>query len=323
MCCCKTRQSINIYLIVSSSLYLIYGIYVIILLPSKTGIYKSFKQELEIIIDGINRHNSYHSSDRNLNMIKPIKATYLKINRNMEEDINDMDYNSYIQLLNISYKDVEKYPHDIILNLKSIEGIEITSFVFVIIFLIIQIIFLVFSCGIKQYQVLSSNIFNIFKIIKFVCIILSSIFIALSLIYGILLHVSLFQYGDFIQNTDQCDFGITMGILFGYSGVGYYITLLICFIYERKIFLEVGTSENPGPQAQYDINGNKILNNIVVLPNQVYQQQTLPEINTIEVQQRTNQNQKKDSYHQNQPIQIIDSKRQLNEENEEKKNEGV
>lgn len=167
-----------------------------------------------------------------------------------------------------------------------------------------------------------SKIFSTFKIIKLVCIILSSIFIALSLVYGILFHVSLFQFDDFIKNELPCEFG--MGVLFGYSGIAYYITLLICFIYERKIFLEVGTSEKPGPKAKFDINGNiipkinEVLPNTEINQNQVYQQQTIPEINTIEVQ-RTNQNQKINSYHQNQPVRIIDSTRQLNEENEEKK----
>ena len=55
----------------------------------------------------------------------------------MEEDIDDMDIDSFFKNYNITYEDVENKPHDMILHLRDIEGIEITSFIFIIIFLMI------------------------------------------------------------------------------------------------------------------------------------------------------------------------------------------
>ena len=61
-----------------------------------------------------------------------------------------------------------------------------------------EIVFLVNILGIKEFQVLSDLFFQIFSIIRMVCMSCSIIFIFLSLLYSILLITVLVQYMDFI-----------------------------------------------------------------------------------------------------------------------------
>ncbi len=61
-----------------------------------------------------------------------------------------------------------------------------------------EIVFLVNILGIKEFQVLSDSFFQIFSIIRMVCMSCSIIFIFLSLLYSILLITVLVQYMDFI-----------------------------------------------------------------------------------------------------------------------------
>ena len=54
-----------------------------------------------------------------------------------------------------------------------------------------SIAFLVFTCGRREYQVLHVKKFMVLNTLKIVCIVLSSIFIALSLLYSVLITIAL------------------------------------------------------------------------------------------------------------------------------------
>ena len=48
-------------------------------------------------------------------------------------------------------------------------------------------------------------------------------------------------------------------MVYGYYLFWFYITLLASFSKEREIFKNIGTVENPGPEAKIDANGNQII----------------------------------------------------------------
>ena len=77
---------------------------------------------------------------------------------------------------------------------KYLKGIEIgiggILYVFPIIFFGMSIAFLVFTCGRREYQVLSVKKYMILNTLKIVCIVISSIFIALSLLYSVLITIA-------------------------------------------------------------------------------------------------------------------------------------
>ena len=125
-------------------------------------------------------------------------------------------------------------------------------------FLVINIIFLIFVCGIKEYKVLPDTTFNIFNIIKIICSTLSTIFIFLSVLYSVLLFVALAQYISLVEFLDSCAIGIIVGMVFGYYWIWYYIILSCAFCNERTHFLKVGCESKPGPDAKYDVNGNAL-----------------------------------------------------------------
>ena len=174
-------------------------------------------------------------------------------------------------------------------SLKGIEnGLGVVLFIFPIIFLVIEIVFLVLICGDREYKVLPTTTFNILNVIKIICQALSIIFIFLSLLYGVLLAAVLYQFYLIIPYTDSCSIGIIVGMVYGYYLFWFYITLLASFSKEREIFKNIGTVENPGPEAKIDANGNQIVR--VVQPQvdqptlysntQIMQNQTMQVSNT-------------------------------------------
>ena len=132
-------------------------------------------------------------------------------------------------------------------------------FIFPIIFLILEIVFLVYSCGIKEFKVLPSSTFNVLNALKIFCITISTILIFLSVLYGVLLVIAFTQYISLVTIFDSCAYGIIIGMVFGYYGLWYYIILSCAFRSERTKFIAVGTVEKPGPEAQYDGEGNPIV----------------------------------------------------------------
>jgi hypothetical protein len=264
LCCCVTRKSLLIYAVVISSFAFLYGILAISKFGSSTDIYKVLMDKIK----ELEEQNDYSS--------KPKYYDY----KTKQKRRNEYDYPytgvygnyytskyaqailnsaSYVAIQNLKKENIETTGYGFIKSLKGIEnGLGIVLFLFPIIFLIFEIIFLVYSCGIKEYKVLPTTTFSVLNGLKILCITISTILIFLSVLYGILLVIALVQYMALVSIFDSCVYGIIIGMAFGYYGFWYYIILSCAFCNERTKFLQVGTAENPVPQAQYDINGNPI-----------------------------------------------------------------
>lgn len=251
-CCCFSRNAILIYMMVISIIAFIYGIVAMSNFGSSTKIYKAFKAKLD----------SLPSSNNNyLRRLAPYGYSEADYNE-LAKDVLDSISLQYINNMEKSDKS-----SSLIGNLKAFENsIGVILFVFPCIFLICEIVFLVFACGNKEFTPLPITTFNVLNIIKIICVTLSTIFIFLSILYGVILVFALFQYYTFVPNIDRCVIGIVIGMVFGYYSFWFYITLSCGFCKERGLFLLVGTIENPGAGAKFDANGNPIV--IVAQPVQ-------------------------------------------------------
>ena len=173
-----------------------------------------------------------------------------------------LDSASYSQIRSLKPEDIREGGYGLIKSLKGIEnGLGVILFIFPLIFLITEIIFMITICGIKEYQVLSDTAFKVFNVIRILCITFSIIFIFLSILYSVLLVVVLVQYIVLVAIIDSCAIGIIIGMAYGYYGLWYYIILSCAFCNERTLFLKVGCESNPGPDAQYRLNGDPINRN--------------------------------------------------------------
>ena len=264
-CCCTTRKSILIYTIVISSFAFIYGIIAIANFGSSTEIYKALIAKLEEL---------EKKQSRVLNLNDPYPYPYYGTNTNKyaQEILNSV---SFANILNLNEETIKLKNYSIIKSLKGIEcGLGVVLFIFPLLFLVAEIVFLIFARGIKEYQVLPNTIFNIFNIIRIVCISLSTLLIFLSILYGILLVVAVLQYIALVLIIDSCVIGMIIGMVFGYYGLWYYIVLSCAFCTERTKYLNVGSEGKPGAEAQYDVNGNPIPRNTtiiqqIVIPGQI------------------------------------------------------
>ena len=150
--------------------------------------------------------------------------------------------------------------------MKGIEnGLGIILFIFPLIFLVAEIVYIIFVCGIKETQVLRMTTYTVFNILKIITMTLAIIFILLALLYSILLMLAMIQYKNIMSNADSCVIGIIIGIIFGYYSCIYYIILSSNFSREHRLFKEVGSAHRPGPKAQYDIFGNPIIRPTLVV----------------------------------------------------------
>ena len=172
-------------------------------------------------------------------------------------------------------------PYGIIKRLKGIEnGLGILLFIFTLIFIGVESMLLYFTVGDKEYRVLSAKIFNILNLILIISLIFSAIFIVLSFLYGSLLTRALAEYADFISYVgendlfyigDKMEIRLIIGFLYGFYQGFHFITLTAGFGILRNKFKNLGFEGNPGPSAQYDINGNIIIRQQIplVLQDQV------------------------------------------------------
>ena len=142
------------------------------------------------------------------------------------------------------------YKTGIAKHLKGIEyGLGGAIYVFPIIFFGMSIAFLVFTCGKREFQVLPAKKYVILNILKIICIALSLLLIALSLLYSILITIAI--------NDIRYDGAANM--ILGYLTTLYYIISISLFAAERRLFVLVGTCITPGPYAIYDINYQPIV----------------------------------------------------------------
>ena len=338
ICCCKTRNLLILYKMIIIAIALVCGIYRIFALPSNSIIYKFFKEEIDRLDKSLDLPDTSSSYYRiltfydNSKIKKILKNQNLKEKRKMEIDddyfknsMSENDFLSLIRIMGIKKEDLKKHSYTIIQNLKGIEiGFEVLYFILNLFFIVFEIIYSRYTKKEKEYKVLPAKIFNIFNNIKIISITLSSILIAINIAYICLLIAAISQYLNF-TDFDTCAFRLVTGIIISFYYLWYYITLVILFEKERKILIEVGTDEKPGPQAKYDISGRAISQNnttspvtIINVNNNDQQQQIVSEARTIEVQQNNNENKNQQQIQQsNQLISTENVRSVKNKDNEQ------
>ena len=273
-CCCDTRKGILIYSIVISTFAFIYGIIVIAEFGSKTDVYEALIKKIEYLeakgdtntnSDDFWRYYFGYYSKRKLPFYN-YPYGYYSNDEAYEYAKNVLDIESMDKISSLTYKDLQEKKYDLIKRLKGIEnGLGIILFIFPLIFLVAEIVYIIFVCGIKETQVLRMTTYTVFNILKITTMTLAIIFILLALLYSILLMLAMIQYKNIMSNADSCVIGIIIGIIFGYYSCIYYIILSCNFSREHRLFKEVGSADRPGPKAQYDIFGNPIIRPTLVV----------------------------------------------------------
>ena len=296
ICCCTSRKALLIYAIVVTTITVGIGIFSVANFGSNTVVYKYLKAQIEVY-DGLTSLYSYiHLLD--------------------DEDIaySIQDAISIGRIYSLTSLDFETTNYKLIPILKGIEnGAGVAIFVLSILFLLAEIVYLIFACGIRETQLASNSVYCVLNILKTITYTLAIIAIFYSAAYGAILIVILVQYMALVRNIDSCSLGIIYGIAYAYYSFWAYITLSCIFGRERQLFKSVGSVANPGTAALFDINGNPIARagvstQVVVVPQVVVQPMNHP------YQNLGNTNQQADStYIQNQPpIQIRSSERNMN-----------
>ena len=254
-CCCESRKSILIYLLITTIIAFIYGIVCLSQFAYKTDIY----------IYLIARINYLDVRDTSNNINRRTATNYPSNYNDYYSEILDSESISFINSLNSQY--VQEHNHK---NIERCEGIEkglgVTLFVFSLIFLCVIIVYLVFStCVYKETQVLPTTLFNIFYYVKLGYEILAIIFIFLGILYSILIVVVLVEYINFMDNFDSCAGKMVIQMIYGYYCFWFYIVLSCGLAKERQLFIDVGEENKIGPKAEYDLNGNVIAKPVVVI----------------------------------------------------------
>ena len=307
-CCCSTRQTINTYLLIITGTIFAYSIITMSDHASNTLLYETFEDKLDKVkftsarpsenydynnYNNMNNNNynnetkdsSYTNDITNGNENRRIdslddEALDNYITQNYAKYVSDLkDVRSYYYISTLSYFDLEAKKYNMLKDLRSIEdGFSITFMIMHVIFLIIILVFLCYSCGNKEYTLSSETTFNALLCIKTICIILSVLLTLLSIIYSILLSVALAQYIQFIPNAKVDTFikRISVGISYGAYSFYYFITLICGFCAEKNLFINLGHEGFPGKLAKFYSDGTpynrndapSLSNNVVVYDKQ-------------------------------------------------------
>ena len=296
ICCCTSRKALLIYAIVVTTITVGIGIFSVANFGSNTVVYKVLKAQIE-----------FYDALKSLSSYKRLLD---------DEDIaySIQDAISIGRISRLTVLDFETTNYKLIPILKGIEnGAGVVLFVLSILFLLAEIIYLIFACGIRETQLASNSVYCVLNILKTITYTLAIIAIFYSAAYGIILIIILVQYMALVMNIDSCSTGIIYGIVYAYYSFWAYITLSCIFGKERQLYKAVGSVPNPGIGAFYDINGNPIARpavstQVVVVPQGAVQFMNYP------YQNLGNTNQQADStYIQNQrQIQIRSSDRNMN-----------
>ena len=256
-CCCETRKSILIYLTAISVIAFIYGIVAVSNFGSNSDLYKALMVMIEIKEPMMTCDNNYYRNTA---------SSYYDYTYSNYYDDDEFNESSEQKILSLTPEYLCNNKYKNIKRLKGIEkGLGVVLFVFTIIFLAAAIVYLIFVCGIKETQILTTTVFNIFYYVKLVVEILAIIFIFLSILYSILIVVVLVEYINFMENFDSCAGKMVLQMIYGYYCFWYYISLSCGFSKERKLFIDVGEENKIGPKAEYDLNGNVIAKPVVIL----------------------------------------------------------
>ena len=187
-CCCTTRKSILIYLIVVTSFAFIYGIIAIAEFGSNTDIYDYLIDRLDSLEDQGSSSGSYR------------RMSYYYSYPNYEYAKSILDTASVAEIDALTYDVIKGKSYGLVRSLKGIEnGLGVVLFIFPIIFLAAEIVFLVFAWGNKEFQIMKTTTYNILYPIKIVVYALAIIFIFLAILYGCLLIGALAQYISLVE----------------------------------------------------------------------------------------------------------------------------
>ena len=296
-------KKITSYICYSGQFYLfIFGILAIANFGSNTDVYDIIRSLLELYDDAKNGRTLSDYSTLNENDLKSV-------------------YNL------ITEADLDSYPYNLVLMLKGMEkGLGTILFVFSIIFLVAEIVYMVFICGVSENQVLKVETFHVLRVLKVMTYTFSIIFIFLSFFYGVMLFAIFITYIDLVDNTDSCSRRILLQYAYGYYSFWIYITLACIFGRERQLFLAVGSEVNPGLRAEYNISGVPIVRTVVtpqiigVGPQMVVQPAIFPyqQVQVYNQQMMPNQmiQQNPNQAHQQTPNQINPSSMEKPEQNQ-------
>ena len=174
-CCCDTRKRTLIYAIIISSLAFIFGIFVITKFGSRTDVYKALIKKIEFLED-----KGYSSIFDDFSIYYNY---YYDDDEYYDNSKDDLDAASMAKILSIDYSYLKNNSYGLIKRLEGIEnGLGIILFIFSLLFLISEIVYIAFVCGIRETQLLKTITFNVFNIFKIITKILSIIFIFLGLL---------------------------------------------------------------------------------------------------------------------------------------------
>ena len=243
ICCCTTRKILIIYGIAISGIAFIYEIIVIYNFASITNNYKILMKEFEL-------YETFKELDvNNLEFYYDIYDYYLP----------NGDIKKFFDRYDSDYTYVETYTYRLLKKLKGIEnGFVIPFFIFTIIFLTAEIVYLYFAYGIGEYQLLKEKTYKVLNILKIISFFFSIILVPLNICFTVLAIFALFQYINFPESFDDCLVGMLLDIFLGIYNIYFYLNLIFIFFKELTLFRKVGSDISPGENAAYDLNGNQI-----------------------------------------------------------------
>ena len=287
-CCCVTRKGILIYALVDSIVAFIFGIVAISLFGSKTDIYDALIARIDTLeLYGKSESSSssssastycsnlytYGTSDyRNciyyFSLKRKLASPSYTYSNSEYYDLAESTLNqeSLKNIMNLTYNDLEENDYSMVTSLKGIEnGLGVVLFVFSLIFIIILVVYIILAWGIKETQLMRTTPYNILNGFKIGTMTLAIIFIFLAILYAVLLIVAMIEYISLVDNIDSCASGIIIGIIYGWYSFWYYIILSCALSREHTLFKEVGSELKPGPKAEYDVFGNPIIRQAVIV----------------------------------------------------------
>ena len=243
ICCCTTRKILIIYGIAISGIAFIYEIVVIYNFASITNNYKILMKEFEL-------YETFKELDvNNLEFYYDIYDYYLP----------NGDIKKFFDRYDSDYTYVETYTYRLLKKLKGIEnGFVIPFFIFTIIFLAAEIVYLYFAYGISEYQLLKEKTYKVLNILKIISFFFSIILVPLNICFTVLAIFAFFQYINFPESFDDCLAGMLLDIFLGIYNIYFYLNLIFNFFKELTLFRKVGSDISPGENAAYDLNGNQI-----------------------------------------------------------------
>ena len=278
LCCCTTRKSIFIYVLIISIIGFIFGLIYISNFASSTTLYKMLIDKIKYL-EAHNTNNNYYNSNYDFrrndyyNSYSPYyndynynynnyNSYYNNYNSNYNNDIiqKAKDLKTEINIESLTNENLNQNSYKLIKSLKGIEkGLGTILFIAPLIFFIFAIIFMISICGKRETQILTTQTFKLCSIIRIIVVILCVIFDLLSVVYFILLIIIYFQYTKLIDNHgDTCANKIILGIIYGGFSCWLNSNISNAFIKEAKLFEDVGEENKIGPSAEFDLNGNPI-----------------------------------------------------------------